>query len=212
MSDAVSTTGILVKRRPAVLPATVVLTASAVGDPSVLTTAAPHLLTDGDTVIIAGHAGSTPDINGTYSVTVVDADSFTIPVAVTVAGAGGTIQRDFQTIGEITKVTPPGYSRNKIQTSTHNEGTESNVLGILRQRDAAFTINYVADNLTHIDILDDIVLNRKNTWQIAFPSGILYTATARVQQFMLGDAPVDAAQTADCVITWAQTVQRSMAA
>lgn len=206
MSDAVSTTGILVKRRPTTLPATVVVTSSSVGNPGVILTAAPHLLNTGDTVIIAGHTGSTPSINGTHVVTVIDGDQFSIPVNVTVGGTGGTMQREYQTIGEIVSVTPPGYSRNKIETSTHNEGRESNVLGILRQRDPAFRINYVGDEQTHIDIVNDIIGNVKNGWAVTFPSGVTFTGDARVQQFNLADAPVDAAQQADVVITWAGAV------
>jgi len=206
MSDAVSTTGILVKRLPTTLPATVTITSSSVANPTVILTSAAHGLTTGDTTVIAGHTGSTPTINGTHVVTVIDTTHFSIPVNVTVGGTGGTSQRNYQAIGEITKVTPPGYSRNKIEVSTHNEGVEANVMGILRQRDAGFSINYVGGNTTHQDILQDILLNRKQTWQIAFPSGNTYTARAYVQQFMLGDAPVDAAQTADVTLAWAETV------
>lgn len=206
MSEAVATTGILVKRQPGTLPAAKTITSSSVANPTVILTSTPHGLNTGDVVTIAGHTGSTPALDGSYTVTKIDATHFSVPLNVTVAGSGGTVQQNFETIGEITKVTPPGFSRNKIPTSTHNEGSESNVLGILLQRDASFTINYVSSNTTHQDILNDILNNVKNTWQIAFPSGILFTAMARVQQFMLGDAPLDAAQTADVTITWAERV------
>jgi hypothetical protein len=39
----------------------------------------------------------------------------------------------FTTVAELTSVTPPGKSRNKIETTTHNDGSESFVLGIMRQ-------------------------------------------------------------------------------
>lgn len=206
MSRANSATGILVKRRPSTLPATVAITSSAVSPLGTILTAAPHLLNDGDTVIIAGHAGSTPALAGPYVITVVDATHFTIGVPITVGGTGGTMQRDWQTIGEITKVTPPGFSRNKIPVSTHNEGREANVLGILLQRDPAFSINYLSDEQTHEDIENDILLNRKNEWQIALKSGTTYDAEAYVQQFNLADMPVDAAEQADVVLTWASPV------
>ena len=73
-------------------PATVTITSSSVADPTVITAAASHLLTSGDVITIAGHTGSTPDINGAWVVTVIDATTFTIPIAVTVGGTGGTIQ------------------------------------------------------------------------------------------------------------------------
>jgi hypothetical protein len=206
MSDAVATTGILVKRRPATLPSTVAIATSSVANPTVITTSAPHQLVQGDTIIIAGHTGSTPAVAGSFTPTVLTTTTFTIPLNVTVGGTGGTMQRDYQAIGEIRSVTPPGFSRDKIPTSIHNEGRESNVLGMLLQRDAAFQINYVGSNLTHVAILADIIGNVKNAWQIALPSGITFSAQARVQQFMLGEAPMNAAQTADCAITWAEPI------
>lgn len=203
MSDAVSTTGILVKRK--LKGANVV--SSSVASPSVITSSTPHGLITGESVTIAGHAGSTPALSGPYVVTVLTPTTFSIPVNVTVGGTGGTVAGSgFVTIGEITKVTPPGKSRNKIETSTHNDGSESYILGILRQRDAAFTVNYLADNATHIAINADIDNNRKQTWQVALPSGITFTGDARVQQFMPADAPVDAAQQADVVLCWAGPV------
>lgn len=73
-------------------PATVAITSSSVADPTVITTSAAHGLTTGDVVTIAGHTGSTPDINGAWGVTVLTTTTFTIPKAVTVGGTGGTIQ------------------------------------------------------------------------------------------------------------------------
>jgi hypothetical protein len=112
----------------------------------------------------------------------------------------------FTTVGEIRSVTPPGWSRNKIETTTHNEGAESNVLGILRQRDAGFRINYVADDPTHEQILDDILNNTRSTWRVLLPSGVSYTGPGYVQRFELVDMPTDAAQEAECNITWAGPV------
>lgn len=211
MSDAVTYTGILVKRKTITPPATVAITSSAIGTPGILTAGAPHLLTDKSTITIAGHTGSTPAIAGAYTARVLSATTFTleqagVPVNVTVGGTGGTIQANYVTIGEITKVTPPGFERNKIPSTTHNEMRESNKLGILLQRDAAFTINYIGNNATHMAILDDIINNIENQWQVALKSGITYSAKAAVQRFQLADAPVDAIQAVDCAITWAEPI------
>jgi hypothetical protein len=51
-------------------------------------TAAGHGLTTGDTIVIAG-SNSTPTIDGERVVTVLTADTFTVPVTVTVAGSAG---------------------------------------------------------------------------------------------------------------------------
>lgn len=112
----------------------------------------------------------------------------------------------FAVIGEITSVTPGGKSRNKIETSTHNEGTESHVLGILRQADPSFHINYVGSDQTHVDINSDIDNNTKNAWRIRFPSGVKRSGMAYVQQFTFDDAPVDGVQGATITLTWAGPV------
>lgn len=112
----------------------------------------------------------------------------------------------FTTIGEIVSVTPPGFSRNKIETSTHNEGAESYILGILRQKDPSFKINYVGGDATHASIMSDLQANTKNQWQILFPSGVKFTGPARVQRFEMADAPVDSAQQADIALAWAGAV------
>jgi hypothetical protein len=112
----------------------------------------------------------------------------------------------FVTIGEITEVDPGGMSRNKIETSTHNDGSESHVLGILRQMDPTFKINYVAAEAGHILILSDIANNVKNAWQILFPSGKTRTGFAYVQQFKFDVAPVDGKQGASLALTWAGIV------
>ena len=78
---------------------TVVITSSSVDNPTNILCAAVHGLTTGDSVIIAGHAGSTPAINNTYVVTVVDTLNFTIPENVSVGGTGGTMQKVSQRFG-----------------------------------------------------------------------------------------------------------------
>lgn len=207
MSNAVSTTGILVKRQSA----TTALTSNSIANPTVVTTAVPHGFYSGETVTISGVTSSSPTINGSMVVTRIDSTHFSVPVNVTVAGTGGSAAASatFVTIGEITKVTPPGFSRNKIETSTHNDGTESYILGILRQKDSAFTINYVAGDATHISMLNDMLNNIKANWKILFPSAVQFDGPARIQQFQIADAPVDGAQQADMSITWAGPVIQS---
>lgn len=57
-------------------------------DPTVVTTATAHGLTDGDQVVIGG-TDSTPLLVGYYTVTVIDSTRFYIPAAVTTAGTTG---------------------------------------------------------------------------------------------------------------------------
>lgn len=69
------------------------IVASTIANPTVLETATPHSLVSGDTVLVAGHTGSTPAVDGSRIVTVIDALHVSVPVNVTVAGAGGTVTR-----------------------------------------------------------------------------------------------------------------------
>lgn len=68
---------------------------SSVANPSQITTATPHGYSNGQTVRIEGHVGSTPSINNDYVITVTGATTFTIPVNVTVQGGAGTVRRIF---------------------------------------------------------------------------------------------------------------------
>jgi hypothetical protein len=68
-----------------------VISASSVANPTEITTATAHGLTTGDTVVISGHSGSTPDINGPHVVTVTGANTFTIAINVTTGGTGGLV-------------------------------------------------------------------------------------------------------------------------
>jgi len=71
----------------------VTIVSSSVANPSVLTTLVPHGLASGDTTTIAGHTGSTPAVDGSRVVTVLTPTTFSIPVSVSVGGAGGTVTR-----------------------------------------------------------------------------------------------------------------------
>ena len=77
-----------------VLGPAVAITSSSIANPSEMTVAT-HLFQTGDSIAISGHAGSTPNINSTYTITRVSGTVFSIPVNVTGGGTGGvaTIQR-----------------------------------------------------------------------------------------------------------------------
>ncbi len=74
-------------------PAAKTITSSSVADPTLITTSAPHAFVVGSVILIAGHTGSTPSLNGAWTVTAIPtASTFNIPVSVTVGGTGGTAQ------------------------------------------------------------------------------------------------------------------------
>ncbi len=67
------------------------ITSSSIANPTNILCAAPHGFRNGASVVITGHTSSTPDINGTHIVIVVDSTNFTIPVNVTVGGTSGSV-------------------------------------------------------------------------------------------------------------------------
>jgi len=90
----------------------IAITSSSAATPTMITTTTPHGMGDsGATVLvrIAGHAGSTPSLNDEYTATVRSTTRFTVPVAVTVGGTGGTAQR-FVLINVTSPRCRPGYT------------------------------------------------------------------------------------------------------
>ena len=62
----------------------------ALGNPTLITTTTPHLLTTGETITISG-SNSTPNMNGTWSVnTIVDATHFTISLTSPITSTGNS--------------------------------------------------------------------------------------------------------------------------
>lgn len=109
------------------------ITSSSVANPSVITTPVPHGLRSGDSILIAGHAGSTPDINGVRTVTVLTTTTFTITDNVTVGGAGGTFLRGRTSNGGV------GYLQiTQIALGGHDA--------------ASITVRHSADNVTFADL------------------------------------------------------------
>jgi hypothetical protein len=64
------------------------ITSSSVASPTVIT-ATGHGFATGDVVVISGHSGSVPDINGQHTITVTGANTFTVGEHVTTGGTGG---------------------------------------------------------------------------------------------------------------------------
>jgi len=67
------------------------IASSTVATATVITTTTPHGLLTDDRVAIDGHTGSTPAVDGDYTITRLSATKFSIPLTVTVAGSGGTV-------------------------------------------------------------------------------------------------------------------------
>lgn len=70
-------------------------------NPTIITTSSPHGLIDDRIVTVSLVTGSTPDVNGQQTVTVISPTQFSIPINVLIAGSGGsfiTQDSDFEDI------------------------------------------------------------------------------------------------------------------
>lgn len=67
----------------------ITITSNTLANPTVVTTFKPHGRTTGDKILVS-NSNSTPSLNGVQTVTVTGANTFTVPVNVTVAGTLGS--------------------------------------------------------------------------------------------------------------------------
>lgn len=113
---------------------TVPITSSAAaGD--LVTCPVPHGLAVGDTVLISGHTGSTPSLNGIQTVaTVPSPTTFSVSVDITVGGTGGSFVRAKTNAGGT------GY----LQVTDHQLGTFTG---------AVVTIRHSDDDSVFVDLL-----------------------------------------------------------
>lgn len=84
------------------------ITAISVANPTHVTSS-NHGLVTGEAILVAG-TNSTPALVGPYTVTVLDANNFTVPVNVTVAGTTGTWQTVLANISSNTLVATPVFT------------------------------------------------------------------------------------------------------
>jgi hypothetical protein len=105
----------------------------------------------------------------------------------------------FTSIAELVTLTPPPMTRNEIDTTNHNEGVESKILGILRHGQVTGECNWIRESPTHGSttggIIHDIQNNVAASWRITFPGGVgspVFTFGARVQNWQPVEASTDA--------------------
>ena len=91
------------------------ISSSGTQNPVEIITSAAHNFTTGESVTITGHDNT--DLNGTFTITVIDATTFSIPVDGSVNGPGtatGTVSPDASTL----TISTSGHTGNKIALST----------------------------------------------------------------------------------------------
>lgn len=119
----------------------------------------------------------------------------------------GASPENFTTVAEIVSLKPPALTRKEIEVSTHNEGVDAKILGMLRRGPVTAKLNWIPADPTHSDqpggIYGDFLNNVKRNWRITYPpSGFPYdTFAARVSQIDPQDVTTDAALQITVVLT-----------
>lgn len=128
------------------------ITTSATGNPGVIT-ATGHGLITGRNVLIQNNITTVPVINNSYAVTVVDANTFTIPVNITVSGTGGffnTLEKSFADV-EVC------YNAIIAQLNLDSGATQNNYQVILEDTSLETVItdvNLILKTITTANLLD----------------------------------------------------------
>ena len=109
----------------------------------------------------------------------------------------GQNPENFTTVAEILSVKLPSLSRNEIDTSTHNDGEESKILGMLRKGQLTGMLNWLPTDATQnktTGLLYDILNNVKRNWRVTLPPNGLprWTMPARLQLFEPQEVTTDA--------------------
>lgn len=121
-----------------------------------------------------------------------------IATGVLLKAGDGAVPENFVTVAELVTLTPAPFSRNEVEVSTHNAGTDAKILGMLRRGQVTGTCNWVPTDPTHgstgSGMLADILANVKRNWRITFPPNGFphFTMPARVQLFELQEMTTDA--------------------
>jgi hypothetical protein len=130
----------------------IAITSSSVANPTVITTPVDHGLVTGEVILITGHSGSTPSLNGGngYAITKTGDKTFTIVVDVTVGGTGGSFKK-VSSIGATADLHVPalvlgGFTNVilKVQHSADNSSysdlmTFTAVTGLTSERETVLT-------------------------------------------------------------------------
>jgi hypothetical protein len=145
-----------------------VITGNTAAATTVITSVGHGLLT-GRVILIDSSLDSTPSLNGTHAVTVLDADTFSIPLAVTVAGTTGnfqTVNSNFEDLKTnynficTTLNTDTGVSFQNYKVLDNNTIQESVITAIntvTRQITLSVTLPYLVGPITFYKAFESIV-------------------------------------------------------
>ena len=146
------------------------VSSNSVAAATVITTGASHGLVSGRKVTLSGVTGSIPTINGDHVVTVLSANTFSIPVNVTTAGTGGTfatIENNFtdieacynSTIAKLNLDSIVAYSNyTGITGTTVQEAVITSVTPSTKEITVNIDLNFVQGALSVFKAIETIVV------------------------------------------------------
>lgn len=113
---------------------------------------------------------------------------------------GGSVT--FTNIAELGDLTPPGLTRNPIETTTHNEQDDRYIVGIRRHGELSMNLNFVPTDATHnhsTGLQKAWFDGTRDIYRITYPDGSKWLFSGFVSGFE-PDAPVDDRLSADVTI------------
>lgn len=126
-------------------------------------------------------------------------------------GNGASPEVFTDVVPELRTITPPAQFRNALETTTHNDGEESHVLGIKRSDEIAFSMNWLKGNSIQDQLESDYQANTKRTYRIEYPDGVRLTFKARVSKFTPVEASPDSVKMLNCALRKSGAVVKSSA-
>lgn len=161
---------------------TIAITSSSVANPTTIT-APSHGLATGNRINVSGHVGSTPAISGEYQVTVTGANTFTIPVNVTVGGTGGTFTRVIRHASTVvTDNTANGLDNHPFRITIDGTGCNAtaatNYIVFVNEQSVLFAIQGMNTATCLIDFDVSIKASGTVTVDVYYDSSLNNTLTA----------------------------------
>lgn len=120
-----------------------------------------------------------------------------------ISAQGTIIKRNGTAIAELRDITPPALTRNSIETTMHNSGDDSYVVGIRRHGDLQFELGFLPDDEATHDAATGLLKawydGSKDLYEIDFPDGHVWFFSGFVTN-VAPSQPVDGGQTAQVSI------------
>ena len=123
----------------------------------------------------------------------VDEGEALIGTGILLKAGDGANPEQFVAIAELLTIKPPAHMRNEVDVSPVTADRDAKLLGILRRGQCTGMLNLLTSDATQVQMIEDIKINKKRNYQIAYPPDGFPTwqFAARVQLFDVQEISVD---------------------